>query len=527
MDDPTEWPPVRDWGQPGRRGRRREGVRFGAWRERDPGLPIKLGPCSNGEFDPRPPTWVERETVRRTRDLVDRHARRLGMSRRDFLTSMCGAATMLLTINACADEATRATKRRRPGGTFAIPPTASTDPDAARAALAGPDFVFDVQGHFLEYRTEPPGRPARDFFMGFPQQQCGDADPRTCFSIDRFLEEVFARSDTSMVVLSGLPIAPEGSPQSPELMDEARRTADALCGDSRVLLQAQALPNVGDLQANLDAMSSAVSRFPIAAWKVFTNYPDLYDGSGNAWRLDDGDPALAAVGGAFVEHAVALGVPIITAHKGLSTTLGYTSGHSSPADLGPAARAHPQARFVAYHSGYEADVVEGAYDEATRDRGINRLVTSMRDAGIGPNANVYAELGTTWWALLARPDEAAHVLGKLLVHVGDDNVLWGTDSVFYGSPQDQIHAFRAFEISSEFQERFGYPALTDEIKRKVLGLNALRLHRVDPVNVRCELTREELELARASTPMSFHVNGPRTMREQRAHIDTERRRLGV
>ena len=38
-------------------------------------------------------------------------------------------------------------------------------------------------------------------------------------------------------------------------------------------------------------------------------------------------------------------------------------------------------------------------------------------------------------------------------------MLWGTDSIFYGSPQDQIQAFRAFQISDEFQERFGYPAL--------------------------------------------------------------------
>ncbi len=93
---------------------------------------------------------------------------------------------------------------------------------------------------------------------------------------------------------------------------------------------------------------------------------------------------------------------------------------------------------------------------------------------------MYAELGTTWWSLLGRPDEAAHLLGKLLAHVGEDNVLWGTDGVFYGSPQDQIQAFRAFQISEQFQEQFGYPALTDEIKRKVLGLNALRLARRRP-----------------------------------------------
>lgn len=488
--------------------------------EVDPGLPVKFGPVSNGEFDPLPPSPVVEAAIRRARDDADRNARRVGWSRRRFLLSACGAATTLLALNACSSEASRATKRRDPGGRFDVPTTAAVDPDVARAALAGGEFVFDVQGHFLEYREEPSSRQARDFWTGFPQRQCGDGDPRACFGIDRFLEEVFIKSDTSMIVLSGLPIAPESSPQSAALMDEARRIADGLCGDSRVLLQAQALPNVGPLAANLDAMAAIVAEYPIVAWKVFTNYPDLYDASGNAWRLDDGDPGLALVGNAFVEQAIALGVPIITAHKGLSTTLGYTSGHASPVDLGLAARNHPDARFVAYHSGWEADAYEGPYDVEHANVGINRLITTMLTNGVGPNANVYAELGTTWWSLMTDADQAAHLLGKLLKFVGEDNVLWGTDSVFYGAPQDQIQAFRTFQISDEFQERYGYPVLTDDIKRKILGLNALRLYDIDPITARCDFTRDELEAIRQTLPTSHQTFGPRNRSELRDHIDT-------
>ena len=47
------------------------------------------------------------------------------------------------------------------------------------------------------------------------------------------------------------------------------------------------------------------------------------------------------------------------------------------------------------------------------------------------------------------PDSAAHALGKLFKFVGEDNVLWGTDSIWYGSPQDQIQAFRTFQIADE------------------------------------------------------------------------------
>ena len=53
-------------------------------------------------------------------------------------------------------------------------------------------------------------------------------------------------------------------------------------------------------------------------------------------------------------------------------------------------------------------------------------------------------------------------------------MLWGTDSIWYGSPQDQIQAFRTFQISNEFQERFGYPAMTSELRAKIFGLNALK-----------------------------------------------------
>jgi predicted TIM-barrel fold metal-dependent hydrolase len=484
--------------------------------EHDPGLPIKFGPCSNGEYDPSPLSPVVRETIRRAREACDENARRTGVSRREFLLSVCGAATTLLILNACSNEESKAKGRGKPGGQYQVPSTAATDRDAARAALAGNEFVFDLQGHFLEYRVNPATRQGREFWSSFPQRNCGEQDPRLCFSINHFMEEVFLKSDTSMVMLSALPIAPEGSPMSAELMDETRRIAEALCRDQRVLLHAQAFPNVGDLAANLDAMAAATQRYRIAAWKVFTNYPDLYEGSGNAWRLDDGDTALSRVGEAFVAKAVELGVPTITAHKGLSGTLGYNSPHASPVDFGPAAAKHRDVRFVAYHSGYESQVPEGPYEPGSADVGVNRLISSMLGSGIGPNQNVYAELGTTWWEVMRAPDQAAHVLGKLLKHVGEDNVVWGTDALFYGAPQDQIQAFRAFQITPEYQERFGYPALTDEIKRKVLGLNALRLHDVDPIAAKCQFTREELEQIRLTLPTGHETFGPRTPDEVHA-----------
>jgi hypothetical protein len=82
--------------------------------------------------------------------------------------------------------------------------------------------------------------------------------------------------------------------------------------------------------------------------------------------------------------------------------------------------------------------------------------------------------------VMRNPDQAAHTLGKLLKHVGSKRVLWGTDSIWYGSPQDQIQAFRAFQISREYQDRYGYPALTPEIKADIFGLNAAPVYGIDP-----------------------------------------------
>jgi predicted TIM-barrel fold metal-dependent hydrolase len=204
----------------------------------------------------------------------------------------------------------------------------------------------------------------------------------------------------------------------------------------------------------------------------------------------------------------------VAVHKGFSES----SVHASPVDIGPAAAKHPDIQFVVYHSGYEPYRPEGAYDDASANTGVNRLIASMLGAGVAPNTNVWAELGSTWWSVMGSPDQAAHLLGKLLRYVGEDNVLWGTDALFYGAPQDQIQAFRAFQISPEYQERYGYPELTDEVKRKVLGLNALRLHDVDPITVPCPFTREELERIRLEVPSAIRTYGPTTSNEQRSFV---------
>jgi predicted TIM-barrel fold metal-dependent hydrolase len=398
----------------------------------------------------------------------------LGWSRRRFLTSSAGMAAGLVALQACSDEARRAnpSSTTGPGGTFTVPPTAVTEPELATTTTQLPagSLLIDVQNHVLDYELNPQ---APTFGRGFPQASCDAGDPRLCFTPERWIDLVFRQSDTTMAVLSAIPAVGDANPLTMEAMERGRAMAEEVCGDPRVLIQGQAAPDVGPLEAALAAMTDVAESFQLSAWKVYTHSP-------NGWFFDDSDPDAPQVGEAFLNHVEELGVPVVAVHKGLAGGAKY----ASPRDIGPAAERHPGLSFLVYHSGFEVGNVEGEYDPD--GLGIDRLVKSLDDAGIAPGSNVYAELGSTWRTVMGDPDQAAHVLGKLLLAVGDDNILWGTDSIWYGSPQDQIAAFHAFEITAEFQERFGYPALTAEVKAKILGSNAARVLGIaNPVTTAC------------------------------------------
>lgn len=467
-------------------------------------LPIKLGPCSNGEYLPQALGEVEREAIRRTRDGAEDYARCLGVDRRTFLRSVGGAAFMLATISACHGEARQA-KGQAAGGRYRLLSEAATEPEAADAALGGNEFILDVQTHFLEYdATHESGG---SFATAFPQAHCGAADPLGCFSIEQYLEELFLRSDTSMAVISAVPIPGPGNPLSIDQMEKARRTFDAVCHDHRLLLHGGAFPQLGSISATVDGMHALEAAHRIAGWKVYTHIP-------GKWWLDDHEDGVPKVGNAFLDQVAKSRSKICCVHKGFGNLFGQSAvEYASPVDIGPAAKSHPTVTFVVYHSGYEAGTPEGPYTDATAHQGVNRLITTLRDHGIGPGGNVYAELGSTWWNLMRNPTQAAHMLGKLLKALGANNVVWGTDSIWYGAPQDQIQAFRAFEIAPQLQEQYGYPALTPAVKRKILGLNSARIYKVKPVVPKCTFTRDDLLRARAAIPTSQRTYGPTTQAE--------------
>jgi predicted TIM-barrel fold metal-dependent hydrolase len=319
---------------------------------------------------------------------------------------------------------------------------------------------------------------------------------------------MFVASDTTIAMLSDVPNSGPADAAMP--FEEARRTQDFAAtltsgGAPRVLIHNVIAPNFGPLQARLDDMEVQVATGKVAAFKVYTAWGPNRQG----FSLDD-----PAIGLPVIQHASGLGVKIMCAHKGLPL-LEFDRSHNGPADLVAAAKQFPDMSFVVYHGAFETQTTERAFDPAQSATGINSLVKALQDHGVAPNSNVYAELGTTWRELMRAPTEAAHAVGKLLKHVGEDRVMWGTDGIWYGTPQPQIMAFRAFQISQELQDRYGYPALTPERKAKIFGLNAAKLFGIDAAATRCAVDPSALEAARTSgaVPIDWSPRGPITRRD--------------
>ncbi len=216
----------------------------------------------------------------------------------------------------------------------------------------------------------------------------------------------------------------------------------------------------------------------------------------------------------LVEKARALGVKKICVHKGLP--FGRRSyEHSLCTDIGPVARMFPDVDFLVYHSGFITGQAEGSYDP-TRGEGVDELIRSLEAAGIARNANVYAELGSTWRYTMRDAESAAHLIGKLVRHVGEDNVLYGSDCIWYGLPQDQLQAFRVFQISEALREAHGYPALTSRLRAKILGLNAARLHGIEVGEVLRRAGGDAVDRRRQAyrerPDPHFTAHGPQTRR---------------
>ncbi|MEO7429376.1 MAG: amidohydrolase family protein [Acidimicrobiales bacterium] len=438
-------------------------------------MPPLLGRRSSDEYEPLPHRPADHRALGSLAAEVDRRSRAAGLDAGTYLDSRLGTAATLRAIDAAAG-----------GGFYDIPADAETERAAADECFAGRGAVIDVQTHFVDPARWEVGGQALAAFQKLvdPDRWGGVIDPHLLAG-EQWAAQVFGGSETAVALITALPGLPDRMLTPNAELAAVRDVVDRYAGTGRVLTHTIVHPNLGNEE--LDRMEGWRDGLGPAAWKVYTLWSPPGSGQ-DGFFLDD-----AQFGLPFLERVRDVGPRIVCAHKGIAGPVpDATAAGSSPRDVGPAARAFPDIQFVIYHSGYDLDPQgeEGPYDLA--GTGVNRLVASLRAAGIEPGHNVWAELGSTWFLMLRRPLEAAHVLGKLLLAVGPDRILWGTDSIWYGPPQPLIDAMRAFRIPGWMQEAYGYPALTQEITQRILAGNATALYGLDPLAIPVRHAAEHL-----------------------------------
>jgi len=470
-------------------------------------MPIDVLPCSNGEFFPAQPTVEQRRIMQLADEEAERTRRRMGMSRRQFVRTSAAYAIGLWAI----DQVMNTRFGRYTVEAWTRTNRACDVPDWGNVQLRNlpGEFIFDVQSHHVEskgaWRLNNPGFEL--FFAAIWSQAGGvvpaatpdpywprqtllrggrELDPIENLSRYHYLKELFLDSATSMAVLSAVPAAPD---QQPLPTDQAALTVDTVrhlsAGTRRSVMHAFVMPNRG----SLGRTSSGLHREPlymreefelmernlevyrpdrIVGWKVYTAWGDVPYASG--WFLDDD------IGHRLCEQVRHVGDKfgankLIAVHKGFALP-GFDQRAAAPRDIGPVARQFPDIRFLVYHSGYDSEP-QGPYPGDARvnsaDRGVNSLVKSLREnhwdasrfvpAGLehGNVPNVYAELGSTWRSVMADPNQATHLLGKLITHVGPRRVCWGTDSLWFGAPQPEIVAMRSLQFSGEARALYNLP----------------------------------------------------------------------
>ena len=436
-------------------------------------LPVFFQPRHTDEYAPPRPTSQESLAAEIVRTEGPDVARRTATTVPALWSGRRGTAQGLRALNTAWNDEF-----------FVVPPEAELDDAVADTVLGGDSLVIDVQTHYVSDRTLP-------LWNGFLMPMYRDLMPGwwagmndlVDYSLAEYLRCVFLESETALAVLTSA----AGNPDRRMLMNDelagTRELIDRLGATGRLLNHCVVEPN---RDGQIDAMQAMRDDLHPVGWKVYT----LGSKDTRGWWLDD-----ERIGLPFLQQARDLGVKLVCAHKGMSAL----ADTGSPRDIGPAARAFPDINFVIYHSGYESDgTPEGPYVDATAGEGVNRFVTTLRDTGIEPGGNVFAELGTTWFCLLRHPVEAAHVIGKLLLAVGEDNVIWGTDGIWYGPAQPTIDAFRAFRIPDAMREAYGYPELTPALKRKILGENAARVYGIDMPQLADRVASDDLTWVRAA-----------------------------
>jgi hypothetical protein len=486
--------------------------------------PMPTRMISNGEYMPVPQTDQQKRVEARLEELADEASTKLGISRRQFLAGSGGMAAALLAMNEVY------------GGFFNVSRTELYEPAAyAQAAPPKDLFVFDDQLHFVRGSQPSPAAlraiaqgpssaprvKANPYNPRGQRDERGDAwgvwnpalvglpiDPGYAH-ITQFIKDVYLDSQVTIGLLSNVTasivqIAGERArpprntqeAQRGEILTAAQTAAgrnfiNEIAGSTRMLCHG--LLYVG--KGNLAAIQEQIDQHEPDSWKGYniSNSAKVDDDPNSLmrqWRHDD--PEVAYPTFELIQKnyerlkARRPGFNNICVHKGLAPgPPDPKRGH--PDDLPKAARDWPKLNFISYHACIQpnfflADTLEEVKAGKLRGGVPNISWTTEYAQLVQDLPNCYGEIGTTWASsVVTFPTIAAHIMGQLMKFLGEDRIVFGSDSVWYGSPQWQIEALWRFQIPEALREKYAYPELTEAAKRKILGLNSARLYGIQAV----------------------------------------------
>jgi predicted TIM-barrel fold metal-dependent hydrolase len=437
--------------------------------------PIPTQIVSNGEYLPPPQSAMQRRVEQRILQLADLNGKRLGLSRRQFMRTSCGMAAAFLAMNEIYG-----------GNVFQVGEAEAREPELmmARAQSLAGQFIFDVQTHFVRDDFEHKELLDLGKFAGehWNPKMKEEGMSLARYKFQNYVKEVYYDSDTNLALLSGAPFDdPTWWLLSNEQIVKAREIINDFAGSRRLLAHTVITPKQPGWMEEVD---KAIAVYKPDSWKSYT-IGDPLSPSKYPWRLDDEQVMYP-----FYEKSVKAGINTICIHKGLlppdyEKSFAGVWEYATAWDVGKAAKDWPQMNFVIYHSALRPflelpDQAWGEFEASGRIKWASDLAELPQKFGV---TNVYAELGTSFAnSAVAHPKFSAALVGTLIKGLGVDHVIWGTDSVWYGSPQWQIEAMRRLEIPEDMQKKYGFAPLggaNSATKQMIFGANAARLYRIN------------------------------------------------
>ncbi len=437
-------------------------------------FPLPTRVLSNGEFDPPPQTGEQRQVERCLLGLAERFGEPHGLTRREFLRTTSGMAAAFIAMNTVY------------GVHYNVSEAEAADLSYAnqRAADLSVQFVFDDQLHFVHeaYKRKDVLALREYAKLRLNPALRGTKVNRASVQFPNFFKEVFLQSDTKVGLLSSATADKELDwfLTNPHMV-LARDAVNSKLGGRRLLCHAMFAPRHPGW---LDEIDRAIEEYKPDAWK---GYPvgDPFHYSRFPYRLDDEKLVYPAY-----EKFRKSGIRNVCIHKGIlpASFLNHFANwrYGDVEDVPKAAMDWPDLNFIIYHAAFKPSArvpwsMLRDFDKHGRIEWVSELAEIPQKYGV---KNLYADLGTTFGITsVMHPRIAAAILGILIKGLGEDHILWGTDSTYYGSPQWQIEALRRIEMPEELQRKYGYAPLGgpgSRVKAKILGLNGAGLYGLNP-----------------------------------------------